>query len=59
MAWMVRDYPQPKRPPRGAPRCPVCGEVCAGLYRDRYFEIVGCDLCVTMHDAYETEECFA
>jgi len=57
MAWMVWDYPDPPAEPPEA-RCHVCGEVCAAVYRDRYFEIVGCEGCVTVHDAAETEECF-
>ena len=57
MAWMVWDYPEPAEE-TPEPRCPVCGEVCGTVYRDRYFEIVGCDECVMAHDAGETEECF-
>ena len=57
MAWMVWDYPEPAKEEPEA-RCPVCGEVCGTVFRDRYFEIVGCDECVTVHDAGATEECF-
>ena len=58
MAWMVFDYPEPRAAPEETARCPLCGEECSLIYRDRYFEIVGCDECVTVHEAGETEECF-
>ncbi|MFA5099480.1 MAG: hypothetical protein WC547_01165 [Candidatus Omnitrophota bacterium] len=28
------------------PVCPVCGEVCEIIYRDRYDDVFGCDNCV-------------
>lgn len=58
MAWMVYDYPEPHGRGEREPRCPVCGAACSEVYRDEFFEIVGCDECVTEHDAWETEECF-
>lgn len=57
MAWMVYDYPEPEETKEQPPVCPVCGNECYEVYRDRYFEIVGCDQCVTVHDAWKTEEC--
>ena len=57
MAWMVCDYPEPRGTPEPAPVCPVCGEECGYVYRDMYFAIVGCDGCVTVHQADETEDC--
>lgn len=41
------------------PICPVCGAECETIYKDTYGEIVGCDECLTAHDACEEEECFA
>lgn len=43
--------------PAKEPRCPVCGEVCKNVYKDSYGEIVGCDECLTEHDAWEDDEC--
>ena len=57
MAWLVYDYPEMRTREEREPLCPVCGGACSTVYRDRYFEIVGCDECVTVHDAWETEDC--
>ena len=27
--------------------CPICGEECDTLYRNKYLDIVGCEECVT------------
>ena len=35
------------------PVCPVCGAVCDTVYLDMNDEIVGCDRCINMEDAYE------
>ena len=35
------------------PYCPVCGEECDTVYVDLYDDIVGCDRCMNMEDAYE------
>lgn len=43
--------------PAKEPRCPVCGEVCENVYKDSYGEIVGCNECLTEHDAWEEDEC--
>ena len=56
MAWMVTDYPASART-EAAPVCPVCGAECEYVYRDVYFAVVGCDGCVTVHEAGETNEC--
>lgn len=58
MAWMVYDYPDPPGRREDTPLCPVCGGECGSVFRDGDYEIVGCDLCLTEHDAYETDECF-
>ena len=40
------------------PRCPVCGEECETIYRDRFGTYVGCDICMETKDAWEVPECF-
>lgn len=35
------------------PRCPVCGEETDTFYRDREFDIIGCDNCIHSVDAWE------
>ena len=35
------------------PYCPVCGEECDTVYVDMYDDIVGCDQCMNIEDAYE------
>ena len=35
------------------PYCPVCREECDTVYVDMYDDIVGCDQCMNMEDAYE------
>ena len=57
MAWGVYDYPEPIGQPDSIPHCPICWRECERIYRDRNYEIVGCDECVTVDDAWEVEEC--
>ena len=41
------------------PRCPVCGSECDEIYMDRHSnEILGCDVCAKVKNAWEVEECF-
>ena len=49
-------YPDGKEPI--FPICPVCGEECEGIFRDRDLNIVGCDICTKQSDAWEEPECF-
>ena len=49
-------YPDGKEPKY--PRCPVCGEECETVYRDRFGTYVGCDICMETKDAWEVPECF-
>ena len=35
------------------PVCPVCGAECDTVYLDMNDDIVGCDRCINMEDAYE------
>lgn len=61
----MRDHPMIKSlEQRGLPTwddgrepvCPVCGERCGTIYRDKFFDVVGCDECVTTYDAWEWME---
>lgn len=49
-------YPDGKEPP--CPICPVCGEECETIYKDRYGAIAGCDVCVETRDAWDCPACF-
>ena len=49
-------YPDGKKPKW--PICPVCGEECDTVYRNKNHEIVGCEECTSWGDAWEEEECF-
>ena len=40
------------------PHCPVCGEECDTIYKDKEHDIVGCDNCVSTADAWEVPDCF-
>ena len=43
----------PDAPEYEVPHCPVCGQECEVLYRNRYGEVIGCDDCVESVDAWE------
>ena len=49
-------YPDGKEPPQ--PRCPICGQECETIYKDRALDIVGCDMCEESKDAWEVSDCF-
>lgn len=49
-------YPDVKAPEH--PVCPVCGEECSDVYSTRHGDIVGCDVCLTLGDAWEEPQCF-
>lgn len=49
-------YPGGKEP--RFPRCPVCGEECETVFRDRCGVFIGCDICVELEDAWEVSDCF-
>lgn len=53
------DIPEPSLDPPDPPepRCPVCGQYCGTIYKDGN-TIIGCDECVSAHDAFEIPECF-
>lgn len=40
------------------PHCPVCGEDCDTVYRDKWGNIAGCGECLSEADAWEVNECF-
>lgn len=54
MWWGVNDYPSP--PDYTVPTCPVCGQETDTLYSDIYGEIVGCDMCIKLVDAWDWRE---
>lgn len=33
--------------------CPVCGEACETIYKDKWGNTLGCEECVTPTDAWE------
>lgn len=49
-------YPDGKEP--NFPHCPVCGNECDTVYRNIDGEVVGCDVCLEVNEAWETSECF-
>ena len=49
-------YPDGKSPVY--PRCPVCNAECDTVYRNKDFEVVGCEEYIVSGDAWESEECF-
>ena len=40
------------------PICPVCHSYCSTIYKNACNEIVGCDECISTHDAVDIDECF-
>lgn len=40
------------------PICPICGEECETMYKNRYGAYIGCDVCVETKDAWEVDDCF-
>ncbi len=55
MAWGVYDYPEPSEK-EVIPVCPVCGEECDTIYKNKWGDIVGCEECVQTHEALEIME---
>ena len=54
MREYIPDYqPDPSAWDDYNPVCPVCGAECDTVYLDMNDEIVGCDRCINMEDAYE------
>lgn len=54
----VNDYPNPpdwNEPERELPECPICSKQAETFYRNRDFEIVGCEYCITKLDAEDME----
>ena len=53
---VIRDmertgYPDGREPEY--PICPICGEECEIIYRDKYLDAVGCDGCILAVDAWD------
>lgn len=40
------------------PVCPICGQECERVFKDKTGDIVGCDVCLEECDAVDEEECF-
>lgn len=38
--------------------CPECGKPCDDAYLDKNKKILGCEHCVSTHDAWQDEDCF-
>lgn len=53
MGWGVHDYPTPTE--KKQPICPVCGFDCNQVFT-RCGEVIGCENCVSVEDAYEWME---
>ena len=49
-------YPDGKEP--AYPHCPVCGRECETVYKNKDFDILGCDTCLRSVDAWVCSECF-
>lgn len=49
-------YPDGKEPEY--PHCPLCGEECETIYKDRYGAYVGCDVCIDTINAWDVSDCF-
>ena len=39
--------------PDGTVYCPICGDACDTIYKDRWGNILGCDQCITPMNAWE------
>ena len=60
----IQDMPDIRRMERfGAlgreaePACPVCGAECEWIYKYKGMDAVGCDRCLTRHDAWREAAC--
>lgn len=40
------------------PYCPICGERCDEIYKDKDNWVFGCDICISRVDAWDEESCF-
>ena len=55
--YCCRQYPHHPSCPYAdepeAPICPVCGGEADTFYYDKFYDVVGCDRCVNVKDAWE------
>lgn len=40
------------------PHCPLCGEECGSIYKDGNGDILGCEQCVSVKNAWDVDQCF-
>ena len=53
MRERIPDYRLEPPAPKPIPACPYCGKECDTVYLDADGDIVGCDQCISMADAYD------
>lgn len=53
MSYDIGHEPSLEPPDYEVPHCPVCGQECEVIYKNRYGEIIGCDDCIDAVDAWE------
>ena len=64
MNYILSDHPAIRAAEREGiaeyigPHCPVCGSACEQVYCNTDGEIFGCDVCVKIKDAWDTDGCF-
>lgn len=50
-------YPDGREPEY--PICPICGEECEIIYKNKDRSIIGCDMCISQEYAENVDECFS
>ena len=54
MRERIPDYRlEPPKVKEFIPACPICGKECDTVYLDTDEEVVGCDQCISLADAYD------
>ena len=54
MQTFIPDYRiEPEEEDDFIPICPICGKECDTVYLDNDDEVVGCEQCIGMADAYD------
>lgn len=49
----IRDTELYGEPESKTPECPCCGRACETIYTDNNYDVVGCDICMHVLDAFE------